>query len=63
VAAVIKKRETGALGIRNKSGKRWDAITSKGDARKVAPEDIVPLKDGISFNVDGENIVIRSVEN
>jgi serine/threonine protein kinase len=61
VAAVIKKRDTGALGIRNKSGQRWDAITTKGEARKVAPEDIVPLKDGISFKIDGENIVIKSV--
>lgn len=60
VAHVVEKRETGTLGIRNKSGKRWDAITTKGVARKVAPDEVIPLKDGITFNVDDESITIRA---
>ena len=63
IAAVLEKKETGALGIKNRSGKHWDAITSKGVARKVAPEEIIPLKDGISFTVSGTNnsITIKSI--
>lgn len=60
VAHVVAKKENGALGIRNKSGKRWDATTTKGTARKVAPDEVIPLKDGITFDISGETIVIRS---
>lgn len=59
VAHVIEKKDSGALGIKNKSGKRWDAVTSKGVARKVAPDEVIPLKDGITFTVADETIVIK----
>ena len=60
VAHVVAKKDSGALGIRNKSGKRWDAITTKGTARKVAPDEVIPLKDGIVFNIDDESITIKA---
>lgn len=59
VAHVIAKKETGELGIRNKSGKRWDAITTKGVARRVAPDEVIPLKHGITFDIAGETITIK----
>ena len=59
VAVVLEKKDTGALGIKNKSGKRWDAVTSKGIARKVAPEEVIPLKDGITFTCAGANDTIQ----
>jgi len=60
VAQVVEKRESGALGIRNKTNRRWDAITTKGTARKVAPDEVIPLKDGIVFKIDDESITIAS---
>jgi len=61
VAHVLEKRDApGILGIKNKSGKRWDAVTSKGEIRKVAPDDVIPLKDGITFTIDDETITIKS---
>ena len=59
VAHVIEKRDSGALGIQNKSGKRWDATTTKGTARKVDPDEVVPLKDGIRLMIEDEEILIR----
>lgn len=59
VAHVIEKRDSGTLGIRNKSGKRWDATTTKGTARKVDPDEVVPLKDGIRLMIEDEEILIR----
>lgn len=60
VAHVVEKKDSGALGIRNKSGKRWDAITTKGAARKVVPDEVIPLKDGITFNISDESITIKA---
>ena len=60
IASVVQNTSTGALGIRNKSGKRWDAITSKGTAKRVGPDEVIPLKDGISFTIDGSTIKIQT---
>lgn len=59
VAGVLQKEDSGMLGIKNKSGKRWDAVTTKGVAKKVAPDEVIPLKDGITFTVENETIAIR----
>lgn len=59
VASVLEKEDSGMLGIKNKSGKRWDAITSKGAAKKVAPDEVIPLKDGIMFTVEGQTVAIK----
>ena len=38
VAHIVEKKDTpGVFGIRNKTDRRWDALTTKGVARKVAP--------------------------
>lgn len=58
VAHVVEKRDSGALGIRNKGVKRWDAVTTKGVVRKVAPDEVIPLKDGITFSVEDRTIAI-----
>jgi serine/threonine protein kinase len=60
VAQVVEKKDSGALGIRNKSGKRWDAVNTRGEAKKVAPDDVIPLKDGITFTIDTETITIKA---
>ena len=60
IAHVLENRVTGELGIRNKSGMRWDAITSKGVPRKVAADEVIPLKDGITFRVDTQEIAIKA---
>lgn len=59
VASVLQKEDSGILGIKNKYGKRWDAVTTKGIAKKVAPDEVIPLKDGIKFTVENETIVIK----
>lgn len=52
VARVLaKKSDPNALGLKNMSACSWDAITSKGTTRKAAPDEVIPLKDGISLNV------------
>lgn len=61
VARVVEKKDSGALGIRNVSGKKWDAVTTKGEAKKVVPEEVIPLKDGIKFSIDGETIAIKEI--
>lgn len=60
VAQVVEKKETGDLGVRNKSDSRWDAITTKGTSRKVAPDEVVPLKDGIKLTIKDADIIIKS---
>ena len=59
IAGVIQKENTSILGIKNRSGKRWDAITTKGIAKKVSPDEVIPLKDGISFTIENETITIK----
>lgn len=59
VAHIISKKDSpGILGVKNKSGKRWDAITPSGQSRKVEQDEIIPLKDGIKFTVFDETISI-----
>jgi len=57
VASIVeKKSKPGVLGIRNRSGKRWYATTTKGEKRKVDPDEAVPLKPGIVFEIDEETM-------
>lgn len=60
IAVILGKKNTEMLGIKNKSGQQWDAVTSKGVARKVAPDEVIPIKDGISFEYIGNEVRIRS---
>lgn len=60
VALVVRKKGSDILGIRNKSEKRWDAVNTKGEPRKVAPEEVVPLKAGIIIKIEDETVTIEA---
>lgn len=47
------------LSLRNRSGFVWDAVTSKGAARKVAVNEVVSLKAGIQLKMLDKMVVIR----
>ena len=57
---IAKKDNPGMLGVRNLSDKSWNAVTPSGKAKHVMPDEIVPLKDGISFVIGDEKICIKS---
>lgn len=59
LSVIEKKSQPGVLGIINKTEKHWNAVTTKGDHRKVAAGERIPLKDGIEFTVEEEKITIR----
>ena len=50
---LAKKDAPDVLGLRNRGKNSWNAITSKGAAKKVMPGDVIPLKDGIQFTIKG----------
>ena len=61
MAHILEKSDApGVFGIRNKTPRHWDAITSKGVARKVAPDEVIPVKPGITFKIEGNQIVIKA---
>lgn len=61
VAHIVEKKDTpGVFGIRNKTDRRWDAVTTKGVARKVAPDEVIPVKPGITFTIEDEKINIEA---
>lgn len=61
VAHIVEKKDTpGVFGIRNKTDRRWDAVTTKGIARKVAPDEVIPVKPGITFTIEDEKIIIEA---
>lgn len=59
IARVLKKKNADEYGLQNVSGKQWRALTSKGVPRKVAPDEIIPLKDGIKFTVADRTVEIK----
>lgn len=59
IARVLKKKNADEYGLQNVSGKQWRALTSKGVPRKVSPEEIIPLKDGIKFTVNDQTVEIK----
>jgi serine/threonine protein kinase len=61
MAHVVERRDApGVFGIRNKTDRHWDAVTTKGTSRKVAPDEVVPVKPGITFIIEGEKIIIEA---
>lgn len=61
IALIIEKKNSpGVLGIRNKTENRWDALTPSGASKKVEPNDVIPLKNRITFTIDKETIEIKS---
>lgn len=59
VAHVLKKKDSEILGIKNKSRKQWYATTTKGEKKKVAPDGVIPLKNGITFTINEKTIEIK----
>ena len=57
---VAKKDNPTMLGIKNLSEKSWNATTPSGKSKKVMPGDIIPLKDGIVFEINEQKIKIES---
>lgn len=67
MGVVLSKSDTAAvLGLKNKSESTWNAITTKGTAKKVKPDEVIPLKDGITFTMKanasdtGTSVTIRA---
>lgn len=60
IASVVENKLTGALGIKNKSGKCWDIVISKGAAGRAAPDEVIPLKNGMTFTIYDSTVKIQS---
>lgn len=56
---LANKSNPDQLGIRNLTQKYWNAETPSGKDRKVAPQEIVPLKNGIKLWIESEIITIE----
>ncbi len=56
VAAIVSKGD--ALGIKNKSGLIWAALTPSGKSKRVEPEEVIPIKPGITFKIEDYNLEI-----
>lgn len=56
------RQDPNTLVLRNVSGSPWDAITTAGVARKVAPGGVVPLKGGIRLKINSETVHIVNLE-
>lgn len=57
VAVMVSKE--GKPGIKNKSGMIWAATTPGGKRKKVEPDDVIPIKPGITFKVGDKNLEIK----
>ena len=57
---IAKKDNPGMLGVRNLSNRSWNAFTPSGKAKHVMPDEVIPLKDGISFVIGDGKINIKS---
>jgi len=56
---VINKKNPKLMGMANLSNIIWNAVTPSGKNKKVLPKDIVPLKEGISMQIDNYKIKIK----
>ncbi len=63
VASIVPTKDTGELHIWNKTKDTWKAKTPSGKSKDVAPESKIPLKDGIIFTVNGQEIKIEANKN
>jgi len=60
-AVIVEHKQNKILGIKNKSGEVWKALTTQGKIRFVQPEEVIPLKNGIKFYPYGsETMIIQS---
>ena len=56
---MANKANPDLLGVRNLTQKYWNAETPGGKDRKVAPQEIVPLRNGIKLFIESEIITIE----
>ena len=57
---MAKKEDRSVLGLKNLTDRSWNATTPSGKAKKVMPGEVIPLKDGITFTVNTETILIKT---
>ena len=60
VASIVLSKDTGELHIWNKTKDIWNATTPSGKHKKVVPENKIPIKDGIKFIIDSQEIKIEA---
>ena len=60
MAQVVVKNDTCVWGLQNKTGIYWDAISATGMMKKVAPNEVVCLKEGIIIRVFGKTIKVEA---
>ena len=58
-AIIANKNNPELLALGNLSDKSWNAVTPSGKAKRVAPKELVPIKDGISITVHDMTINIK----
>ena len=63
VASIVPAKDTGELHIWNKTKDSWNATTPSGKSKTVVPENKIPLKNGIKFIVNGQEIKIEANKN
>lgn len=51
--------ENNRLRLKNMSGHTWNVVTPSGKSKKVADQELVPLKDGIEIQIHDAKITIR----
>lgn len=56
---IANKNNPNLLALCNVSDKSWNAVTPSGMAKRVAPKEMVPIKDGISISVHDATINIK----
>ena len=57
---IVLGAQDGSLGLRNLTGEVWAALTPSGRSRPVGPKQVIPLRDGITFDCNGDSIAIRA---
>lgn len=56
IASIVAKEDK--LGIKNLSDRIWNATTPSGRAKKVQKNEVVPVKENIIIQIDGEDLKI-----
>lgn len=58
---VASQKDIHKLGIQNMMDISWTATTTKGQQKDVEPSGIIPIKDGIQFQIHTTNIIIKEI--
>lgn len=60
VGKVLKKKDSGALGLQNRSDLIWTAVTPSGKTKKLQKTEVMPINEGIELTI--EKTVIKFVK-